>query len=68
MKPNFAAMTKAELRTYVLNHRDDAEAFQALTDRIVSSSNFRRFAPEDADRFPEIYEEHRKRKEADSDN
>ena len=33
-KPNFAAMTIADLRTYVLNHRTDDEAFYALADRV----------------------------------
>jgi hypothetical protein len=34
MKPNFQEMAKKELRTYVLAHRDDNEAFYALADRI----------------------------------
>nr|WP_235622438.1 hypothetical protein [Nostoc sp. PCC 7524] len=33
-KPNFAAMTKQELRAYVLEHRDDNEAFYALTHKL----------------------------------
>ncbi|MGH1393578.1 MAG: DUF6887 family protein [Trichormus sp.] len=33
-KPNFAAMTKQELRAYVLEHRDDNEAFYALTRKL----------------------------------
>ena len=33
-KPNFAAMTIADLRAYVLNHRTDDEAFYALADRV----------------------------------
>ncbi|MBC6434723.1 hypothetical protein FM036_31445 [Nostoc sp. HG1] len=31
---NFQAMTKQELRVYVLEHRDDQEAFYALTDKL----------------------------------
>lgn len=34
MKPNFQEMTKQELRAYVLKHRDDREAFHALTDKL----------------------------------
>jgi len=33
-KPNFAAMDKQQLKTYVLEHREDDEAFYALADRI----------------------------------
>ncbi|MDZ7993600.1 MAG: DUF6887 family protein [Nostoc sp. EfeVER01] len=33
-KANFQAMTKQELRAYVLEHRDDQEAFYALTDKL----------------------------------
>ena len=33
MKPNFEAMTWAELRAYVLKHREDDEAFQAFIGR-----------------------------------
>jgi hypothetical protein len=34
MKPDFNVMTKAELRSYVLSHREDQEAFQVLADRL----------------------------------
>jgi len=33
MKPNFEAMTRAELRAYVLQHRDDLDALEALFSR-----------------------------------
>ena len=33
-KPNFQAMTKQELRAYVLEHRDEQEAFSALVDKL----------------------------------
>ena len=32
-KPNFEAMSKEELRAYVLTHRNDAEAIRALFSR-----------------------------------
>ena len=35
-KPNFTTMTQAQLRAYVLEHREDKEAFYALADRIES--------------------------------
>jgi hypothetical protein len=68
MKPDFSAMSKAELRAYVLSHYEDTEAFYALSDRILSSPTLKVYAPEDIDRFPEIYEEHRKRKEAEKNS
>ncbi|KAM3096219.1 DUF6887 family protein [Phormidesmis sp. 146-12] len=36
-KPNFAEMTKAELRVYVLEHRNDDEAFHAFMDKVYAS-------------------------------
>lgn len=33
MKPNFNQMTRAELRTYVLQHREDLEALRVLMSR-----------------------------------
>ncbi|NER39441.1 MAG: hypothetical protein F6J93_36770 [Oscillatoria sp. SIO1A7] len=33
MKTNFDTMTKAELRAYVLEHREDEEALRALMSR-----------------------------------
>jgi hypothetical protein len=33
MKPNFETMTKAELRAYVLEHREDDEALRVLMSR-----------------------------------
>jgi hypothetical protein len=34
MKPNFMTMNTSELRAYVLEHRDDQDAFYALMDRL----------------------------------
>jgi hypothetical protein len=33
MKPNFDEMSKAELKAYVLEHRDDLDAIEALFSR-----------------------------------
>lgn len=68
MKPNFELMSPRELRAYILQHRNDAEAIHARIQQILADPNATSYSPEDADRFPEIYEEHRKRREADSDN
>jgi hypothetical protein len=33
MKPDFATMSKAELRAYILEHKEDLEALRALMSR-----------------------------------
>ncbi|MBE9224972.1 hypothetical protein IQ264_05915 [Phormidium sp. LEGE 05292] len=38
MKPDFDTMSIAELRAYLLSHRDDNEAFYKLADRLESNS------------------------------
>ncbi|MEH2252924.1 DUF6887 family protein [Nostoc sp.] len=38
-KPNFDAMSKAELRAYVIAHQDDQEAFYGLADRLTAKSS-----------------------------
>lgn len=65
MKPNFETMSRKKLRAYILEHRNDADAIHAMILKIKADPNTKWYAPEDADRFPEIYEEHRKRWEAD---
>jgi CBS domain-containing protein len=44
MKPNFEAMSKAELKTYVLEHRDDLEAIRFLF-RIPPGVEVKRYPP-----------------------
>ncbi len=61
MKPDFTAMSRADLRAYVLQHRTDQDAIQALIDRLVADPNAITYAPEDADRFSEIYAESQSR-------
>jgi hypothetical protein len=39
MKPDFDTMSIAELRAYLLSHRNDDEAFYKLADRLEASSN-----------------------------
>lgn len=38
MKPNFKEMSAKELRTYILAHRDDLEALDALVSRRTPDS------------------------------
>jgi predicted transcriptional regulator YdeE len=57
MKPNFQTMTIDELKAYVFQHRNDTEAISAIVEKIKADPNTKWYAPEDADRFPEIYAE-----------
>jgi hypothetical protein len=60
MKPNFNEMSKKELRTYVLAHRDDNEAFYAYVDKINAEENRVTYPPlkslEDMENYPEFIE------------
>jgi len=38
VKPDFKTMSVAELRSYVLNHREDEVAFHALVDRLTEDA------------------------------
>jgi hypothetical protein len=47
-KPDFATMSKFELRTYVLAHRDEEEALHAYLDRLhAENPRSRLYQPED---------------------
>jgi hypothetical protein len=39
MKPNFLAMTKTQLRAYLVAHPNDQEAFHAFVDRFTSQES-----------------------------
>lgn len=39
MQPNFSAMTKRELRAYVVAHPDDQAAFHAFVDRFTAEAS-----------------------------
>jgi hypothetical protein len=54
MKPDFNVMTKAELRSYVLTHREDTDAFQALADRIYANPNPQWYQPEETEKIVDL--------------
>jgi hypothetical protein len=54
MKPDFNVMTKAELRNYVLTHREDTDAFQALADRIYANPNPQWYQPEETEKIVDL--------------
>jgi hypothetical protein len=49
MKPDFSRMTRQELRTYILAHREDDEAIEALIRRGNPNSPKFRFPQTDED-------------------
>jgi len=48
-KPNFAMMTKSELKHYLLEHRNDTEAFHALMDKVNAEPNQKFYTVDEAD-------------------
>jgi hypothetical protein len=62
MKPDFQAMSQAELRSYVIAHPDDVEAFEILADRAYANPNPQWHQPQDISRFTELLEQDRSNK------
>jgi len=59
IKPNFAAMTKPELKAYLLEHRNDTEAFHALMDIVTSEPNQQFYTLEEAGKLQELVQRRR---------
>jgi hypothetical protein len=66
MKPDFQAMSQAELRSYVIAHPDDLQAFETLADRAYANPNPQWYQPQDISRFTELLEQDRSTKGAES--
>lgn len=62
-KPNFATMTKSELKRYLLVHRNDIEAFHALMDKINAEPNQKFYTVDEADVLQDLIEAKRHTKE-----
>lgn len=62
MKPNFQVITIKELKKYVLEHRDDLEAFQTLMDRIEQQSKNQLHGEVNLEQFSELLKEHQQSK------
>jgi hypothetical protein len=62
---NFESMTRRELRNYILENRNDDDAFRAYMDRLEAIPNkVWHPAPksiDDLSNFPQLLEEHRQR-------
>ncbi|MBD2774780.1 DUF6887 family protein [Iningainema tapete] len=60
-KPNFMSMTRAQLRQYILEYREDEEALQIYIDRFQSANSKVFPAPqtiEDLENFPELHQQY----------
>jgi hypothetical protein len=62
-KPNFETMSKNELKRYLLEHRNDTEAFYALMDKINAEPNQKFYTIDEADVLQELIEAKRDTKE-----
>ena len=64
MKPDFSAMTRKELRVYLLTNRDDQDAFYAYVDRSEVEAKWIEFPPvqsmDELNNFPEFFEKVRR--------
>ena len=59
-KPNFKTMNLKQLRTYILSHRDDDDAFHTFVDRVDNEKSWTTHPPinsiEEMEKYPEILE------------
>lgn len=60
MKSDFQTMTMGELKKYVLEHRDDKAAFQALMERVDAQPQDKVYGEVDSEEFSTILEQHRR--------
>jgi uncharacterized coiled-coil protein SlyX len=58
MKSNFQRMTLRELKKYVLEHRNDQTAFQALMDRVDSQAQSQVYDEVDIEQFSMLVDQH----------
>lgn len=59
-KPDFMTIPRAELRQYILDHREDEQAFQTYLNRFTSEDAVVFPAPqsiEDLENFPELHKQ-----------
>jgi ATP phosphoribosyltransferase regulatory subunit HisZ len=63
-KPNFQTMNEQELKSYILSHREDNEAFYAYVDKVHQRKKSSVYPPlttlEDMEKYPEVIEQMRR--------
>ncbi len=60
MKSNFQTMTIGELKKYVLEHRNDQAAFQALMDRVDAQPQEQVYGDINSEQFSKLVEQQRR--------
>ncbi|MGK7877946.1 MAG: hypothetical protein AB4426_32950 [Xenococcaceae cyanobacterium] len=60
MKSDFQTMTMRELKKYILEHRNDQAAFQALMERVDAQPQDQVYGEVDAEQFAALLEQHRR--------
>lgn len=60
MKPNFQTLTIKELKQYILEQREDQEAFNTFMDRIDKQPVNQLYNAMDIDRFSELLKKNQK--------
>ncbi|MGI0491295.1 MAG: hypothetical protein B0A82_20870 [Alkalinema sp. CACIAM 70d] len=64
MKPNFTTMSRAALKSYLLSHRNDADAMSAYIQKISAEPGWVECSalnsPDDLDNYPEFLEKVRR--------
>jgi len=58
MKSDFQTMTLQELKRYVLEHRNDQAAFQALMDRVDSQAQVQVYNDVDVQQLSTLVDQH----------
>jgi hypothetical protein len=58
MKSSFQIMTLRELKKYVLEHRNDQAAFQALMERVDSQAQAQVYDEVDIQQFSRLVDQH----------
>jgi hypothetical protein len=58
MKSSFQIMTLRELKRYVLEHRNDQAAFQALMERVDSQAQAQVYDEVDIQQFSRLVDQH----------
>jgi hypothetical protein len=58
MKSSFQTMTMRELKRYVLEHRNDQAAFQALMNRVGSQAQAQVYNEVDIQQFSRLVDQH----------
>jgi len=58
MKSNFQTMTMRELKKYILEHRNDQAAFQALMDRVDSQAQDQVYEEVDVQQFSTLVDQY----------